>query len=184
MGNTIVNLTAEKAQNFGKCTNELQHFENVNTEIEDLFMVTYLPYADETTRSMFRAVLTTVRSQNEIIERQMAEIEHKEDVIIGLVDNITLAEKRQILNRVVRYNHANYRERWTLLYREFENKYHIDLQQRFYKYNRENSPKCRNKLEYIDRVMRKIPELYEIAAKLFENDVKSLVNEMYGLINK
>lgn len=184
MGNIANSLTTEKAQHMGRSTNGLQSLNNGNVEIDDLFMVTYLPYADETTRSMFRAVLTTVRCQNEIIERQMAEIEHKEDVIIGLVDNITLAEKRQILNRVVRYNHANYRERWTLLYREFENKYHIDLQQRYDKFNRENKPKCKNKLEYIDRVMHKIPELYEIAAKLFESDVKALIDEMYEIIEK
>lgn len=149
---------------------------------DDLFIATYLPHADETTKALFRATLSTTREQNEIIKRQKQEIEHKEDVIIGLVDDISLAEKRQILNRVVRYNHANYRERWALLYREFENKYHIDLQKRLDNYNEENKPKCRNKLDYIDRVMHKIPELYEIAAKLFENDVKALVKEMYETV--
>ena len=57
----------------------------------------------------------------------------------------------------------------------------MDLQYRFDKYNKTNKPKCKNKLEYIDRVMGKIPELYEIAAKLYENDVKALVEEMYGI---
>lgn len=47
------------------------------------------------------------------------------------------------------------------------------------RYNSENKPKCKNKLDYIDRVMEKIPELYEIAAKLFEADVKALVEEIY-----
>ncbi len=148
---------------------------------EDLFITTYLPYADESTKALFRTTLTTVRQQNEVIKKQREEIEHKEDVIIGLVDDISLAEKRQILNRVVRYNHANYRERWSLLYREFENKYHIDLQYRFDKYNEENKPKCKNKLEYIDRAMKKLPELYEIATKLFENDIKALIEEMYDI---
>ena len=32
---------------------------------------------------------------------------------------------------------------------------------------------------YIDKVMNKIPELYEIAVKLYENDVKALIKEMY-----
>lgn len=40
------------------------------------------------------------------------EISYKEDVITGFTDEITLADKRQILNRVVRYNNANYRDRW------------------------------------------------------------------------
>lgn len=146
---------------------------------DELFITTYLPYADEETKVLFRSALLTVRKQNETIKKQREEIEHKENVIIGLVDDITLAEKRQILNRVVRYNHANYRDRWAILYREFENKYHIDLQKRMDRYNQDNKPKCRNKLDYIDRVMEKIPELYEIAAKLFEADVKALVEEMY-----
>ncbi len=148
---------------------------------DELFINTYLPYADEPTKLLFRSTLETVRKQNEIIVKQKKEIEHKEDVIIGLVDDIDLAEKRQILNRVVRYNHANYRDRWAILYREFENKYHINLQHRFETYNETNKPKCKGKLDYIDRVMGKIPELYEIAAKLFENDVKALVEEMYNV---
>ncbi len=78
---------------------------------DDLFIATYLPYADESTKLMFKSTLSTVRKQNEIIEKQKKEIEYKEDVIIGLVDEISFAEKRQILNHVVRYNHANYRER-------------------------------------------------------------------------
>ncbi len=149
---------------------------------EDLFIETYLPYVDYETREIFRNTLATVRKQNETIRKQREEIEHKEDVIIGLVDNITLAKKRQILNRVVRYNHANYQERWALLYREFENKYHIDLQKRLDNYNENNKPKCKNKLDYIDRGMNKIPELYEIAVKLFENDIKALVEEMYQAV--
>lgn len=149
---------------------------------EDLFIVTYLPYADDETKALFRTTLTTVKKQNEIIKNQREEIEYKEDVIIGLVDDISLAEKRQILNRVVRYNHANYQERWTLLYREFEQKYHIDLQTRLENYNKDNKPKCRNKLDYIDKFMHKVPELYEIAVKLFENDIKALIDEMYQAV--
>ena len=149
---------------------------------DDLFLKTYFPYADETTKQMFKSTLATVRKQNEVIENQRKEIVHKKDVINGLVSNITLAEKRQILNRVVKYGHVNYRERWAALYREFENKYHMALQYRFDKYNKTNKPKCKNKLEYIDRVMGKIPELHEIATKLYENDVKALVEEMYGIV--
>lgn len=150
---------------------------------DDLFIETYLPYADEETKALFRVTLNNSRKKNEIIEKQKQEIQHKENVIVGLVNNITLAEKRQILNRVVRYNHANYCERWSVLYREFENKYHIDLQHRFEKYNETHKPKCRRKLDYIDKVMNKVPELYEIAVKLYENDIKALVKEMYDAVS-
>lgn len=148
---------------------------------DDLFITTYLPFADDTTKMLFKSTLTVVKNQNQIIATQKKEIEHKEDVIIGLVDNIELAEKRQILNRVVRYKNANYQDRWSTLYREFENKYHINLNKRLETYNETHKPKCKNKIDYIDNVMDKIPELYEIAAKLFENDVKSLVDEMYSI---
>lgn len=181
--NVIIRSDKEQAKQFRKwITSEvLPTIRKTGGYVSDdeAFINTYLPYADEETRSMFRTTLSTVRKQNEIIKQQKAEIIHKEDVIVGLVDEISLAEKRQILNRVVRYNHANYRERWSVLYREFENKYHIDLSRRLAAYNEQNSPKCKNKIDYIDRVLGKIPELYELAAKLYENDVKALVDEMY-----
>ncbi len=122
--------------------------------------------------------IATLKTENTGLKK---EIEHKEDVIVGLVDEITLAEKRQILNRVVRYNHANYKERWNVLYREFENKYHMDLSRRLDSYNEDHKPKCKNKLDYIDKVLNKMPEVYELAAKLFENGVKALIEEMYSV---
>jgi Rha family phage regulatory protein len=123
--------------------------------------------------------------QNELLKlqnvQQQKEIDHKQDVIIGLVDQIDLAGKRQVLNRVVRYKGANYVERWGELYQQFEMKYHIDLSRRLESYNAINKPKLKNKLDYIDKILNKIPELYEIACKLYENDVKELVNQLYGL---
>ena len=125
---------------------------------------------------------TKLVEKDKMIEKQAIQLDYKEDVIIGLVDNISLSDKRQILNRVVRYKHANYQERWSLLYREFENKYHLDLNRRIETYNETHKPKCKKKIDYIDKVMGKIPELYELAAKLFENDVKELVQEMYSTV--
>ena len=149
---------------------------------DELFINTYLPFADDTTKSLFKGTLETVRKQNEVIAEQKKTIEHKEDVIIGLVDEINLAQKRQVLVRVVKYKTKNYRERWNELYKQFEMKYHIDLKRRFNTYNENNKPKLKNKLDYIDKVLNKIPELYEIACKLYENDVKELVKEMYGIV--
>lgn len=122
--------------------------------------------------------IETLKTENTSLKN---EVIHKEDVIVGLVDEISLADKRQILNRVLKYKHANYHQRWSTLYREFENKYHMDLLRRFYTYNKNHTPKCKRMVDYIDKVLNKIPELYEMAAKLYENDVKELVNEMYQL---
>ncbi|NFF11935.1 transporter [Clostridium botulinum] len=149
---------------------------------EDLFINTYLPYLDEQSKMVFRNTLETVRKQNEIIALKEKEIEHKEDVIVGLVDEISLAEKRQILNRVVRYKGANYRERWNELYKQFEMKYHIEsIKNKLEKYNKKHKPKLKSKVDYIDKVMNKIPELYEIACKLYENDVRELAKNLYSL---
>ena len=148
---------------------------------DEMFISTYLPFADDTTKTLFKTTLQTVRQQNELILKQQKEIQHKEDVIIGLVDNVELAEKRQILNRVVRYKNANFQERWAELYRQFNMKYHIDIEKRFQAYNRDNKPKMKSKLDYVDKVMNKIPELYEIACKLYENDIKELTEQMYSI---
>ena len=39
----------------------------------------------------------------------------------------------------------------------------------------------KNKVDYIDKVMNKVPELYEIACKLYESDVKELARNLYSL---
>lgn len=149
---------------------------------DDQFLETYLPFADEQTRSLFRSTLVTVRQQNELIKEQRAEIDHKENVIVGLVDDIDLATKRQILNRVVRKaGYDKVQLRWNELYRQFEMKYHLNLKVKLESYNEGHKPKLKNKLDYIDKVMDKLPQLYEIACKIYEADVKELVSELYEL---
>lgn len=111
----------------------------------------------------------------EEIEQKTKEIEYKEDVIIGLTDKIDLMDMRQILNTVVRYKGADFQERWRLLYFEFERKYHVDIKRRIDNYNKNNKPKMKNKLEYIDKIMNKLPQLYEIACKLFEGDINQII---------
>jgi prophage antirepressor-like protein len=148
---------------------------------DDLFIKTYLPFADESTKALFKSTLEVVKNQNQVIMKQQKELQHKEDVIIGLVDSVELAEKRQILNRVVRHNNANFQDRWRELYKQFEMKYHINLDIRLSAYNQEHKPKLSGKLDYIDKVMGKVSDLYEIACKLYENDIKELTEQMYKL---
>jgi hypothetical protein len=115
-----------------------------------------------------------------------AEVTYKEDVIIGLVDEISLAEKRQILNRVVRKGGVRKaQDRWRELYKQFENKQRINLDLRYSKHQKNKDlPKVTNKVEYIELLLGKLPELYEIACKLYENEVRKLVQEMYELNSK
>lgn len=109
------------------------------------------------------------------------EIEHKEDVIITLVEDIDLCTKRQRISQIVRYGASKrYAERWGLLYKEFEHKYHIDLSRRIK--SCEIKPKIKNKIDYIERVLEMIPQLYEVACKLFENDVEKLKLEWVNTV--
>lgn len=150
---------------------------------DELFINTYLPFAEESTKVLFLQTLQTVREQNEVIQRQKVEIQeqkqeivHKEDVIIGLVGDIDLATKRQRITQIVRHcENKQYKERFQLLYGEFERKYHCNLKMRME--NDMLKPKAKNTMDYIDRGMDMIPELYEIACKLFENDVEQLKAE-------
>ncbi len=149
---------------------------------DELFIATYLPYADESTKLIFAQTLKTVREQNETIKQQKAEIMHKEDVIIGLVEDIDLATKRQRITQIVRYGASgNYQDRYSLLYTEFERKYHCNLKLRMESCT--IKPKIKNKMDYIDRQMNMIPQLYEIACKLFENDVEKLKSEWNNIIS-
>lgn len=111
----------------------------------------------------------------EELEQKTKEIEYKEDVIIGLTDKIDLMDMRQVLNAVVRYKGANYQERWRTLYFEFEKKYHVDVKRRMENYNKKHSRKIKSKLDYIETEMNKLPQLYEIACKLFEGDINQIV---------
>lgn len=194
-GMTVINESGLYALIFGSKLESAKRFKHwVTAEVlptirktggyvnsDELFINTYFPFADENTKTMFCQTLKTVREQNEIIQKQQKEIMHKEDVIIGLVEDIDLATKRQRITQIVRHcEKKNYQERYRLLYDEFSRKYHCDL-----KYRMENDilkPKAKNTMDYIDRRMNMIPQLYEIACKLFENDVEALKAEWESVV--
>lgn len=114
----------------------------------------------------------------------IAEVEHKEDVIIGLVEDIDLAEKRQRISQIIRHNaKGRFQERYKLLYEEFDKKYHIDTKRRMENGKlRGEVKKSTNLMGYICDYMNKTAELYEMACKLFENDFEQLKREMWEVV--
>lgn len=110
------------------------------------------------------------------------EIEYKEDVIDGLTKDISLMEKRQVLNQIMRKPSANFHDRWSILYKEFEGKYHVDLKRRVDGYNKKNKTKL-SKLDYIDDIMGKLSELYDLACKIFEGDTREILARYQKNIN-
>lgn len=110
------------------------------------------------------------------------DIEHKQDIIKGLTDDITLREKRQILNRVVKYDKKQgYQTRWRMLYFEFEGKYRMNLDLRVENYNNKHK-KHFSKLDYICEVLHQLDDLYNIACKLFAGDIEKIIAEYKQVI--
>lgn len=106
---------------------------------------------------------------------------HKEEVIQGFTDNIPVQKKRAILNKVVRKG-GKYQERWNLLYKTYKETYHIDIKLRCENYKKKTGKNSISTLEFADKKLGAIDELYGIACKLFESDVKKLVQELYGVV--
>lgn len=122
-----------------------------------------------------RAKAEQLKAEKEYLEKENS---YKEDVIVGLVEDIDLAEKRQRINQIVRHGVKNSKDigvRWNLLYSEFEKKYHINLSARLERYRNDFKPKLKNQLDLIDRKMNMIPQLYEVCCKLFHSDVNELM---------
>ena len=75
---------------------------------EELFINTYLPFADAQTKMLFRTTLQTVDAQNKLIKEQQEtiskqkeeikcqenEIKYKKDVIAGFTDEINVAASK------------------------------------------------------------------------------------------
>ena len=124
-----------------------------------------------------RALELLTQQQQETIKEQEVEIEHKEDVIITLVEDVDLMTKRQRITQIVKYgSQGRYSERWTLLYKEFETKYHIDVNRRM-KRAKENGTfkKSGSKLEYICDVMGMTSQLFDVCVVIFEADYKDML---------
>lgn len=128
----------------------------------------------EALKLAYEQQLIIEEQQLTIIEKDK-EIESQGNVIIGLVREISLEEKRQILNEVIRKGGKNYSERWNLLYKHFSEKYHINLKIRRENWDAINKPKSKNMLDFIERGLGMLPELYDISCKLFHGDIDDII---------
>lgn len=110
-------------------------------------------------------------------------VDEKQETINAISRNVPAPTKRMILNRVMKRKSKDLiQNRWAVLYREFENINHMNLNLRIEKYNKEpNHKKCSTKIDYIDNVLGKMDELYDLAVKLFESDFTQLMQEMHLL---
>jgi prophage antirepressor-like protein len=99
--------------------------------------------------------------------------QHNRDVIEGLIYEIPLADMRQRINQIVRGDKGNtFRGSWHLLYSEFERKYHLNIGTRMNNMNYSG-----NKMDYIETELKMIPEMYDMACKIFEGSYSKLMKE-------
>lgn len=113
------------------------------------------------------------------LEEKQREIEHKNEVIKGITDDVDVYTKRAILNRVVRHKGANFKERWDELYRTFRETYSIDLKARCEGYNLKQTKK-KDKLSVVKYAEKfgYIHDLYKVALKLYETDIKEILKHL------
>lgn len=110
-------------------------------------------------------------------------INHKQKVIEHLTDDAKLMTQRNFLNEIIRMDLKRVRERWRILYKEYEWVNSLNLDARLEGYNGSDPPrKLRGKLDYIDRVMGDVPGLYKLAVKLFESDFKSNLEKYRAIL--
>lgn len=119
-------------------------------------------------------------SENEQLNEENAQLNednaYKHSIIQGLTEKIPLADMRQRINQIVRRaSRDDFDHSYHYLYTEFEKKYHLDLGRRLY--NRNIKGSRHSYMDYIEKELKMIPELYELACKLYEEDYNKLIEQ-------
>lgn len=107
----------------------------------------------------------------------------QQDIIDAISRNVPAPTKRAMLNRVMRRRSPELSQsRWSYLYTRFEEIYHKNVKIRMKNYNAEpGHRKCYSILDFIEKVLNMLDELYDLAVKLFESDFTQLMQEMHLL---
>lgn len=110
-------------------------------------------------------------------------VDDKQDVINAISRNVPAPTKRMMLNRVMRRKSPELAQsRWSYLYARFDEIYHKNVKIRMKNYNAEpGHRKCYSILDFIEKVLNMLDELYDLAVKLFESDFTQLMQEMHLL---
>ena len=110
-------------------------------------------------------------------------IAEKQDVINAISRNVPAPTKRMMPNRVMRRRSPELAQsRWSYLYVRFDEIYHKNVKIRMKNYNAEpGHRKCYSILDFIEKVLNMLDELYDLAVKLFESDFTQLMQEMHLL---
>lgn len=113
------------------------------------------------------------------------ELEYKNEIIEGITNDIDVYRKKDILNRVVRKAGANFRNRWSELYKVYEETYHVNLKARREGFDKKQilkKDRCKSVLEYALNFGH-IDNLYNIALKLYETDMNEIIKNIQKGLN-
>ena len=105
------------------------------------------------------------------------EITQQKKIITGLTKGIGEKDKRTIINQVVRRGGIQATgERWNALYYEFEKVEHCNLKIRVQNHIKKTGKKI-SRIDYIEKELKKIDKLFNIACKLFESDIDEIIEQ-------
>lgn len=112
-------------------------------------------------------------------QRLISDNNYKSEIIEGLTEQISVADMRQRINQIIRKGDVNdIHQRWAMLYDEFDRKFHVKVWIRA-----SNSKYKGSNLDYIEKELGMMPQLYELACKLFESSYNQLM-ESWGKFAK
>ena len=97
---------------------------------------------------------------------------YKNSVIEWLTENISLADIRQRITQIIRKGGVKaIQTAYSILYEEFNKKYHVNVGARI-----KHAQYKGSNLDYIEKELHMLPELYELTCKLFESKYQSLID--------
>lgn len=111
-----------------------------------------------------------VIEENKIIKK---DLEHKNEVIVDITENVPAKTMRKMINSIIRKNCKDYSARWNVLYTEFYNRYSVNLKIRA-------EHRLLNTLDYAEK-FGYIRDLYNLTVELFETEYESIKNKFIGI---
>ena len=150
---------------FIACERKLQEANMPSYQIEDKIKRAEKWIEEEKQRQIAEEKARVLQEENE----------RKDSIIEGLVSEIPLADMRQRITQIVRKGSAgDIGKGYRLLYSEFNYKFHVNV------FTRMNNALYKGSaMDYIEKEMGKLPDLYDLACKLFENTYEDLM-ESWG----
>lgn len=180
----VMGFTGKKALEW-----KLKYIEAFNKMEEKLKSGDYLSEEEKLKLQLFsKDPFEVASAHKKLVELEtaslIAENNRKQEIINGFTDDVPIYEKSDIINRICRKSYGGYANRYKELYKCFRENYHVDLIKKCENYNAKQL-KRKDELTII-RYAEKfgfIDDLYSCCVKLYETEVKEIIEELSDLHN-